>query len=353
MEDWNRGDSSLSETITVCWIDDDLEHREDVKNIEHKNKKLQISFFHPNDFLDKLGDGFGKNIPDLFLIDYYLDRKGDGNKDKYEYKGLTLAGTIRETFPNHPIYAMTNDLAKKTGPFASRSYATQSLFDDIYEYNTLQAQGHNILYYDAVDYKILRDTRKNSVKALFQTLNAPEHQYEMLELILPNELQSGLGTNQSGNCIAYARWIKNELMRYPGFLYDVNYNANYLGTTPEVFDAKLSSKFKNVRYTGVFSNSQKTLWWVSEIDKKLFSYKKAKGMSSVNAWEVAPKIFNLSQKELSKCGICGKIFPETIGVNVNNPEDIRPIHISCSEPHPKIRPRLYYDEIRAFKTKGK
>lgn len=339
--------------LVVYWIDDVLEHREDVKNLMFKNKKLKVLFYHPNEFIEKINVRLDDYQPDMFLVDYFLNRISDENKKKYDFKGLTLAGTIRENYPMHPIYAMTNEtLFKMDGPFTSEAYASKNTFDKIFNYNEIQKYGDNILYNDAIYYKLLRQTPQKNVKSLFNLLNTPDNIRETLRTVLPTDLRCGLNNNKQGNCMAFARWVRYELLIKPGFLYDIDFTANYLGTTIESFE-KISTKLSKAKYRGIFSKTTEPLWWVSELDRIIFSYKKAKEIKEVDVWRVAPLIFDIPSKNLSKCGICGEPYPEAIGVNINNNDDWRPVHYKCSEPDPNVKQKLYYDEIRAFKSKGK
>jgi len=342
----------MTRNIKVLWIDDDFRHIEDARNLESVRKSLRVSLLHPCDLDKRLtqykdSDGTGW---DIFLVDYYLNLNVKDNQ-KYPYLGLTVAANIRETFVEHPIYLVTAQMDDGKARLDGWAQAVEASFDAILTLKDVQRQGARI-YYDALDYRSVRQCTRENLEALLELAVAPHGVRGRLKLVLPDELKEGLApatsSNVAGNAIAFTKWVRGLLLMTPGFLYDDLHTSTYLGISSETF-AKLSSRFGRAKYSGIFSRSTVPLWWVSELDNILFSYTKTQKIGTTNPWEVAPLVFNVSNEHKTKCAVCGGLSPETVGINLQDDDDLRPVHYRCSQPHSKKTRKLYFDEPRAFK----
>jgi hypothetical protein len=275
--------------------------------------------------------------------------KNEETGQKFGYQGFTIAGMIREKFPESPIYGVSVEVSQKSnGIFGSRSQAAIEVYDKIFSFSEIQSQGDKILYYDAIDFKKIRESKKGNVKTLLDLLKAPLIDGDRLKLILPNDLKNGLKFYDRGNSMAFSRWVLKDLLFTPGFLYNKLQSATHLGMTIVTFE-KYINKFNESRYTGIFSETSEPLWWVSKLDEKIFSYSISKKTSEVNTQKLASKIFKLSKNQCAKCIYCGELFPETVGINLDDENDKKPVHYKCSIPHPKLKNKMYFDEPRAFK----
>jgi len=345
--------------VKILWIDDEVtDHTEDAKNLKYARKELEITIIHPTNLDSKLYQlKMSKKIPDLFLVDYFLDevKFEEGDDGKYAHRGLTVAGKLREIEPEHPVYVVTQKDTKKEGIFFSEAQAVRAVFDKILTFKEVQREGHNVLYYDALDYRSIRTSPRRNLEVLFDLLQAPDDLKKRLVLVLPEELREGLAASGSakhpeGNPIAFAKWVQEILLSVPGFLYNELYTATYLGLTIETFK-NLSPKFKKAEYSGSFAKTTPTLWWVSKLSDIIFSMPKARKINKTNPWELSPILFSVSKKMQTKCIVCGDPFPETVGINLKNDSDFEPVHYKCSIPHPNKRRELYFDEPRGFKVK--
>ncbi len=345
--------------VHVLWVDDDKDdHLDDAKNLECARKGLCIEMFHPLVLHSKLlklrNSG---EMPDLFLVDYYLDLVANGKNGKFKQRGLSVAGMIREIDPERPIYVITQQETKVEGIFYSVAQAARECFDRILMFKEIQREeGPNILYYDALDHRAIRESLRGDLKALFELLQAPDDVTETLKLVLPNELKNGLSAKKStkhpeGNVIAFARWTREILLRVPGFLYEELYASTHLGMLIDSF-REISPRLKKARYSGIFARTSPPLWWVSELNDIVFSNQKAWKIDKTNLWEVAPTVFSTPKEGLAKCEVCGESFPETVGINLKDDKDLKPVHYRCSRPYLQKRKReLYFDEPRGFEVK--
>lgn len=347
--------------VEVLWIDDELtDHSEDARNLEHTRKGLHISMVHPTDFYSRLAElEDKKRMSDLFLVDYFLDmvKSEKGDDGKYEHRGLTVAGKIRELEPERPIYVVTQRVRKRDGIFVSEAQAAKMSFDRILTFKQVQRDGHDILYYDALDYRLIRESPRNRLNTLFELLKAPELVMERLRLVLPSELRDGLVPSHSakgseGNAITFAKWVRETFLSTPGFVYDEIHAATHLGMNVEAF-GKILPKLKKAKYAGVFHRTNPSYWWISGLDEIVFSKPVARKVAETCPWKVAPVVFKISKREWAKCVVCKGTYPETVGMNRDDEEELRAVHFSCSVPHPKMKRVLYFDEPRQFRKKEK
>ena len=348
-----------SKSVKVLWVDDELTDRtEDAKNLEYGRKRLRVSVVHPTELLTVLSKlETREKIADIFLVDYFLDEVPGKNNERYEQRGLAAAGKIRELEPERPIYVVTHkEMEREEGIFASEAQAAKASFNKILTFKELQREGHDILYYDALDFNAIRESPREDLNALFELLKAPKGMKERLRLVLPDELREGLVMPGSikhpeGNTIAFAKWVREILLSVPGFLYNELRASTYMGMNIDSFN-RVSSKLKRARYSGIFARTNPPLWWVSGLNDIIFSNPKALKSDKTNPWEVAPIVFGIHDKDRSSCSVCKDFFPETVGMNLMNDKDLRPVHYRCTIPHPKKRREPYFDEPRAVEVKS-
>jgi len=343
----------MKRKVTVLWIDDNPEREEDAINTASAIEDLNVEFIRADQFVAEgsdLQNNFyniieSSNVPDLFIIDFRLDRKAEG---KIGRGGLSVASQIREKQPDVPIYGFSEDY-EKPDQSVLRAHEHE-YFDRVLTMPIIEGFGSEILYYDALDFYMIRKA-KSGFEGIIKLLKAPKSSHDFLLKVMPEIFCEGVenvesGENPKSNPISFARWVQRELLAFPGPLYDELYTATHLGMTLKRFN-KIAKEFGAAEYSGVFSRGlNEHRWWVLEINKVLFSNKKAKKFDDTAPWALAPKVYKI--KERTKCEVCKRENPETVGININNKEIRKPVHYSCSVPHPKMKRKMFYDEIRAY-----
>jgi hypothetical protein len=354
MENWYRGGAAMTSKVKALWIDDDLTHLDDARNL--RSRRLGVDFSRPEKLVERLAPiaADGHETPDIFLVDYYLNEIADQNHQKYPNQGLTIEAQIRERFPEYPIYLVTHIMTdSEEARLGGSTHAVKSSFDKILTFKEVQRHGEEILYYDALDYRKIRTSPTQNQETLYSLLKAPIQVKEELKLVLPSQLRQGLATVSEtspykGNAIAFAKWVRDLLLLEPGFLYDDLHTATFLGIKLSGLQ-KLTDELKKARYSGIFSKTSKGLWWTSKLREIIFSSPRARESTSTSPWEVAPIVFKVPKRDRSVCAICGDSLPETVGINSEDDRDLKPVHYRCSEPHPNKKRELYFDEPRAFR----
>jgi len=339
--------------VRIVWVDDDVEGRtKDAKNLMFKEKKLRVSVVHPSNF-DEYFETKTLSAPDdvdLFLIDYKLNEVGLDDEQKYPKLGLTIAGTIREKLPDHPIYATSAGTATSIVPENAIS-AAEAVFDRIVSTKAIINNEKRVLLLDALYFKRIKNVRRNDVEALLGLLMPPHESIAQLKLILPSELRDGLGEsgNSTRNAVSFARWTTRTLLQIPGFLYDRLHAATYLGTTAESL-RRNEMKLKAARYEGVFSETAQPLWWRQGLERVVYSSRKISQTGVMSSTRLGPMVLEI-KRGFSRCAVCGARYPETVASRSSDVEDLRAVHIRCSWPDPKMKNELFFDEYRAFGLK--
>jgi len=343
--------------IIICWIDDDKDHELDAKNLEMKmirsSNKGKVLFYHPRRFKNIIES---KKRIDLFLMDYQLNTIADSKGKKYEGKGISYIGLLRENYPDIPIYAFS--ALPKLGASANQTYVLEKETEYRLDYSEIQDRGHELLYHDALDYKTIRKATRKGINELIKLLKPPEIEKERIMGLLPHILKicefKGIKTeNIAGKSLDFASWVRKILLPKPGFLYNQIHSATAIGMTETAFlDRK--DTFASALYTGVFSASlTEGLWWKAKlyevVTRKAIEQSSASEMSS-DIRKIGVTAFNLKDTEIARCVFCGAQFPDTVGIDEDDLE--KPVHFRCSEVSPEDTKTLFFDDRRVIKPKG-
>jgi hypothetical protein len=350
-------------TIIICWIDDEDAHKLDAENLEGKmrqsDKKGKVLFYRPEAFKNIAESG--KKI-DLFLVDYYLNRSSGMNGQKYQGKGISFIGLLKENYPDTPIYAFSAFPKFETS--TNLTYILKKEAEARVDFAEIQLSGHDFLYYDAFDYRTIRKTIRKGIVKLIDLLKPPAIEKEKIEGLLPHILKTtkfmGVKTeNIAGRSLDYASWVRNVLLAKPGFLYNKPYSATAVGMSSKAFQERLT-EFDSALYNGIFSKSlREELWWKTilfeTVNKKAKERAEkdelAKDSLSSDVRRLAEYAFELAENEISMCVVCNGKFPDTMGTEPGS-DEMAPVHYRCSDENHEATKALFFDDLRIIKTKG-
>jgi len=344
----------MSGTARILWVDDAIATgggTTQTLTLMQKTDGIHATGCHPNAI-----DKYLERTFDLFLVDYRLNKEPDADQEKYEHTGISVAGLIRDNFPDLPIYltsALIDDEA---------SHKVESeLFDRVISHKTLtRLDGIIGVRDDALDYRRIRNakgrTSIKSIHSLLRTLNSANSE---VERVLPESFRHGLGARQhertpalpttvSSGTIRFGKWVTQLFLAHPGVLYDELYAATYLGMTSRHFLGPFAKTVLEYLYDGVFSKTHDARWWKSGLTDLVVANPKAKTHGALRFIELAPKVLNIPKAARSRCLVCKNPFPETVAYDRDNHDRRGPAHLSCSEPDPDRKPILYYEPYRRF-----
>lgn len=349
----------MKRNVSILWVDDDPLRRQDAQYLQHVRPNLKAHFLPPNELETWLvgHETPSQRTPDLFLVDYYLNQMVGQGAQKYPHFGLTAAAQIREKYPEHPVYLVTQmETHGESADLDKWTQAAGASFDRILTLKMVQRDGSNILYYDALDYRLIRESERLDSSRLIEIIKAPLAAQEEIALVFPDGFRkepapSSDRKNEGANAIAFAKWLRDVLLSTPGFLYNSLYASTYLGMKVDSFMG-IAGRLKRAKYAGVFAKTSHDMWWVSELNNILFSSPRAHRIGTTNTQTLAPVLFGIPDEDKAKCAVCGGPLPESVGINLEDDADLRPVHYRCSEPHPRKRRELYFDEPRAFEISG-
>jgi len=334
----------MTDQILVSWIDDDMRHIVDAKFAMSQNNNLLIDFKHPLDFKPDFK-------ADLYLLDDRLFQTNRDDGKKFEGRGVTLALDIRLNFLEQPIYIFSNEKVDE-GVFGFYSQVTHGIADEILFYKDIQRNGANILYSDAIDYRKLNALKREDVEALLSVFSINKETKDEIYIALPAMFKNGLSLGASekseGNAVSYAKWIKNTLLRFPGFLYDSLYSATAVGMTQQTFISK--TEFNPACYCDIFSKAREQLWWKHKLLSIFYSLvdERIPKEEQEDPRTYAEKIFHLSANEIPNCEVCGEKYPDTVAHYVKDQTIRKPVHFYCSKIDDSAENLLFFDEHRIF-----
>jgi hypothetical protein len=286
--------------LRIIWIDD-IEDKVEVyrpvieggiKNISAKLEYVKAK----SDVLEVLEDLVAKEKskpPNLFIIDQVFNLQL-----AIKLKGSSVANLLRNTFPNVPMVCVT-------GLLDSKHFDQEDLseFTALYSYQDLAVHLEEI-FTIAVDFPKLRTDAANVRSHVISLLKAPSRDQVDLERCLPAEFQSKKIFSTTPHRIG--RWVKSNLIKNPGFLYDRLHAATLLGLTLKGFE-KVEPIFEKAKYKGVFATNTEPRWWISEL-QRILSLKQASSSYS-SPQLMGRKLPGVNKRDYSACYISQTVEP--------------------------------------------
>jgi hypothetical protein len=332
--------------ITLLWIDDNPERKQDADNLEKLDDRISTRFFHPEIFQKKICTKEIVDAVDLFVVDYDLSRK-ECDSEFYLGKGLSLAGLIRENYSDVPVYLYSGDTDSPI--FENLQYTARKEADAVLSLKDIQDEGNRILYSDAMDYRLIRNASTKNVDELIKVLCPPKEEENNIKYILPANLKiKNPGDSEvnlhSGMALDFAAWIRAIFLANPGFVYDSIHAATKIGMTEPAFIER-KQHFEDALYTGVFAKTYRhELWWKLSLYDAIFE-KTQPSEGKTDVREIVKGLFSLREDEIAKCSVCKSPFPDAVGVDPKNNNPV-PVHLRCSKSDPRYTRMMYFEEQR-------
>ncbi len=343
----------------IWWIDDDFDHessdRRTLLEILNSTGRVQIVDIHPVDLGEKLSSNITP-IPDLFLVDFKLITGQHPDKHiKFPFMALPAGGMIRDKFPERPIYLVSAVIGEE------QAEKDADFFDRVLTLQKLTAEGADILSHDAEDYTAIRRVKNRlDIKPILRLLAVPSASTDSIKRVLPEPMRKGMGqaiqkgmndiklTYSKASGLYFAQWVRRELLRLPGPLYDDLYSATLLGMKVKYFKEKftLKTNVEGCLYRGVFHRTTSRRWWQAALLEFISNIAAKEGKTVTDSWKLAPEIFKVPEEELSKCVVCDLPWPETVGEDLHNRDRREPAHWRCSLDDPRRQPQVHFETTR-------
>jgi hypothetical protein len=313
----------------IVWIDDNPNRESTATDlgarfVNVKGKDIALE-------LKTLLDG---RSPQLVIIDHVLDKTA-GTHPVF-LRGSTIAEAIKEKWPSCPVIGVTN--ADKLRGIDLR---TQEAYDALFPFVNFGK------YFDRIrgiarGFALLAKT-DSDIQTLIKLLKPPGDEIERLLDTLTDDLKAPAQDASVASRIY--RWVEG-LMDRPGFLLDPLWSATYLGLNEAGFE-KVARHFEKAKYKGVFARPDEPRWWSSGLSGRL--YKLCDPRPGELSWQVGRRLPGIKKEYLSSCYYCNKDFPETVAFLDEASNDRRAMHLKCTEPHPRYKRELYFEDIRMMR----
>lgn len=320
--------------MNIFWLDDNPDRKPDAQNIEDATG-IAVRFF----------DLKGKNLeqelanivtkekePTLILLDQNLE---DATEGVFK-KGSTGAAYIKEMWPECPIVCVTGDEIENI------NNQQKALFEDILPISSISS------YYDTIvsiasSFKIAKKERPRTINGIIRLLQVPESDISKIASILPTELKENISDNTL--IIEISKWVRNILLKRPGFLYDRAWVATYLGIKQESFH-KVEYLFEDAKYKGIFFSRSDERWWKSKVIDILYEKSDLPGLP----WESGRGLPGVEPEDFSSCYVTNEPFPETVAfTDTTHNSNCFPMRLKNTVLHPEYESMLHFDNIRLMK----
>jgi hypothetical protein len=286
---------------------------------------------------------------DVFLIDWELSKAGVG-KTPISYQGSTVAASIHENLPEHPVILFTRK--SLTGAkYGTALGAARDTFDDILlkgEVEKAADRAARKLEDLGVGYRLLRRKRRRDWRSVAELLRARPAEADALQKAGPPLLGPAAAGPGAWQVKEIAAWIRQVLLGYPGILYDDLYAATVLGISLESFrHPRVARYFSRARYSGVFGGFENR-WWKGralEIAHGLLRVARSSGSIHSGFAPAYTRRFSVTL-DPARCVECGKPTADSVCYVLKEP-----VHRIHSLPYyPDFRPAFMEEARVSFKV---
>ncbi|WP_421945034.1 hypothetical protein [Pedobacter sp.] len=320
--------------LNFIWIDDLPERESEARNME-KSLGVTIEFkdVKNKELINELTKIVSGKEPDLIIIDHNLE---DADSGIFK-KGSSAAPFIREIWPECPIVCVSAvDIRQVDGK-------QKSNYEEIFSIDEISKHYWEILSI-AKSFYFAKENRPQSIVDILNLLNCPEIDRHKLASVLPTTLKDNL--SDTSIILELSDWVRNTLLKRPGFLYNTLWLSTLIGVKVESFQ-KIEHNFKGALYDGIFNKDSDPRWWKSQVMEILFEISQMQGLP----WVKGRGINGLSDQDFSVCYATEAEFPETVAYE-DQSQDAKEVPVKIRETvlHPDFESLLYFDEIRLMKA---
>jgi hypothetical protein len=319
---------------TYYWLDDSPEREADANNLE---AALQVNMkFHnlKKANLDEVLTEIVTNSeqPTLIILDQNLENANRG----IFIKGSTVAAYLRESWPTCPIICITGE------DVHNLNSQQKSQYEEVFPASKV-SDFYAIIKSIAEGFELIRANWPQQPTDVIKLLNEPEVDFDKLTTILPTALKDSLDDKSS--IVEISKWVRDILMKRPGFLYDQLWLCTLIGIKSNSFN-KVGQLFDEAKYHGMFATDAQPRWWKSKVLEILYDITETQGLP----WEKGRGIAGVTEDDFSLCFYSNEQFPETVAFTDQSSDQAEePMKLKYTELHPDFERLLYFDDIRLMK----
>jgi len=320
----------------ILWIDDDANRKKQASNLSNETG-LVVEFFslRGKDVLEQIHEMKGKYIPKLIIIDHVLNNTKSTDLLK---SGSTLVGFFRESWAGCPVFGVT--AAQNLKKIDIERYAYDELID-------LTNFSSYIQFIPNVIEGFKKCKKVKTIDGWISLLKPPKNERERINACLPHDVKTDV--QKIGFASRVYRWFSRKLYGMPGFLYDKDWVATFIGVKKREVEKYLKF-FDNAKYQGIFNNPDIHRWWKAKLYEDIYGKSKDANAFHRSTQDVANDVLKVPSKDQSVCYVCGKKWPDTVAfVDKSDNASVKQMHLKCTVAHPMYRYEPMFEELRIMR----
>jgi hypothetical protein len=320
---------AMKPTRQAVWIDDNPDRERTAK--EFGAKFINVRNVEVALEIDRL---LMSSQPSIVILDHILDKTK--SKDRVFQRGSTIAQAIKEKWPSCPVVGVTN-----ADHLTNVDVRTRGAYDVLISFHDF---GKHIDQINAVirGFDAVENTKRKTAQKLAELLRPPD-EIQSLVSAIPEELKASV--NDASVAAQLHHWVTH-LIERPGFLLDSLWVATFLGLKEPSFQ-RVSTRFEDARYTGVFANAGDPRWWSCVLAELLYQH--TSPHLGEMSWATGRRLCGMKADDFSRCYACDKEFPETVAYLDAKSNERHAMHLRCTVLHPLHTRELWFEDIRMMR----
>lgn len=325
----------MSPKAQILWIDDNEDRKRGASNLDDETgMTVEFVSLRQKDVPKVLEKIRAEQSPSLIIIDHVLNNTKSGD---WTQLGSTLVGFFRESWVGCPIFGIT--AAKNLGKIDIERYAYDELIDFV-------DFGNYIHYIPNVVKGFKQCKRVKSVDGWINLLKPPKDETERIKECIPYDTKTDV--EKKGFASQAYRWFSSKFYNMPGFLYDKDWVATFIGVKKEEVERYIKF-FDEAKYIGIFNNPDIPRWWKARLYQVIYGKCKDESAASHSSQDVGNEVLKVKKEDRSICYVCKKEWPETIAYKDDSTTaTLEQMHLRCTVAHPLYPYEPMFEEIRVM-----
>ena len=323
----------------ILWIEDDLtQDKEMLLQQMNKDHRL-IAVVHepPTNISTHLESE--ESLPwDGYLVDYNL-RTNPGSGQIVPISGTAMIDEIRKKEQNAPIFLVSNSITRSSATSVGENSDYFFAHKDFAQDNGASVGSAFSEYFRVQRLGLSADDRSPYIR---KVTRVPKESKDHLEKAFPNKFRLSVLSNvlnevestRPEEWLLILQWLRFNLFRHPGPLYDSLYTASMMGLTEDALLTHANDPIvTRAAYNGVFSTLEPQLhWWPAVIRTEFVNWCSGRGTDPQDG-EIAEYVLEFlgaESDQLADCHVCGESMVNTVVVDRDDASERYAAHISCT-----------------------